>query len=85
MIDTSEKLTSMIKLKYRFIKEAASQFGFPGAKNYQRFRNTILGASKDYQVILALVENIPKIDTAAIWGIDKKYIKNTSYKKEVDL
>lgn len=77
MIDTSEKLTSLIKLKYRFIKEAAAQLGFAGAKNYQRFRNTILGASKDYQVIHALLEKIPKIDTAAIWGIDKKYIKKS--------
>ena len=74
MIDTQEKLVTIIRTKHRFLSEAATQSGFAGSKNYQRFRNTILGASRDYQVILALVKDYPKIDTKAIWGIDKKFI-----------
>ena len=76
MIDTSEKLKSVIRLQYRFIKNAAEQCGFKGNKEYQRFRNTILGASCDYQVISVLLKNFPNLDTYAIWGVDKKVIEN---------
>ncbi|MES0490895.1 MAG: hypothetical protein ABUK01_12940 [Leptospirales bacterium] len=82
MIDTAEKLQSVIRLKYRFLKSAAVSFGFAGNKNYQRFRNTMLGASKDYQVISALLKKFPDIDTTAIWSIDKKILQNAkSYSK----
>lgn len=76
MIDTSDKLESTIRIKYRFIKKAAESFGFKGSQNYQRFRNTILGSSKDYQVILVLLKHFPKLDTNALWGLDKKALIN---------
>ncbi len=75
MINNTEYLKSAIQLKYRFIKEAANAMGFKGSKEYQRFRNTILGASKDMQVIQALIKSIPKIDTNAIWGINRQLLK----------
>ncbi|MES0490759.1 MAG: hypothetical protein ABUK01_12245 [Leptospirales bacterium] len=76
MLDTPEKLKSAIKLEYRFLKNAAANMGFTSNKDYQRFRNTILGASRDYQVILALVKKYPKIDTVTIWSIDKSLLKD---------
>ncbi|MES0491616.1 MAG: hypothetical protein ABUK01_16590 [Leptospirales bacterium] len=76
MINTPEKLISIIRLQYRFIKNAANTMGFLGAKDYQRFRNTLLGASRDYQVIMALLQKYPKIDTVSIWSLDKSALQN---------
>jgi len=82
MIDTTEKLLSFIRLQYRFIKNAAVQFGFKDNRGYQRFRNTILGASRDYQVIHSLMKKYPKIDTKAIWKIDKTMLSNIETHKK---
>lgn len=76
MIDNTEKLMSAIRIKDRFMSESAEKSGFTGSKDYQRFRNTVMGVSRDYQVIIALLKRFPKIDTKAIWGIDKKLLKD---------
>lgn len=78
MIDTKEKLFTAIRVKYRFVSHAAKEFGFESSRDYQRFRNTLIGASKDYQVILSLLTNFPKIDTEKLWGVDKNSLKMLS-------
>jgi len=81
MIDSPEKLQSVIRMQFRFIKNAAASLGFEGNKNYQRFRNTILGISRDYQVIYALLKKFPDIDTDAIWKIEKTMLRNSKLYK----
>ena len=76
MIDSPEKLVSTIRLQFRFLKSASADLGFKSNRDYQRFRNTILGASRDYQVIAALVKKYPKLDTKSIWGLDRDLLKN---------
>ena len=82
MIDTAKKLNLLVRLKYRFIKNAANEFGFEDNRDYQRFRNTILGASRDYQVILVLMDKYPNIDTKAIWGIEKTMLNSLERPKK---
>ncbi len=82
MIDTSEKLVATIRLRHRFIKEAAISLGFENSRDYQRFRNTLLGASRDYQVIVSLLREIPGIDTKKIWGIERELFESGAKKSE---
>lgn len=80
MIDTTEKLVAMVRLRHRFIKEAAIHLGFKNSRDYQRFRNTLLGASRDYQVIVSLLKEIPDIDTKKLWGIERDLILSAAQK-----
>lgn len=75
MINSTESLKATICIQYRFIKSAADALGFKGPKEYQRFRNTVLGSSKDLQVIQAIIKKFPNVDTQAIWGVDKNLLK----------
>lgn len=72
MINTKEDLLFKVKLEYRFVKTAANELGFTSSKDYQRFRNTLLGSSRDLQVIYKLTKRFKKIDTYEIWGIRLK-------------
>ena len=78
MVDTVEKLNSVIKLRYRFLKSASEHFGYENNRDYQRFRNTVLGASKDYQVIAKLLEEFEELDTKKIWGVDASSLQSYS-------
>jgi len=42
---------------------------FTSSRDYHRFRNTVLGASRDLQVISSLVENYPMLDSGKVWGV----------------
>ncbi|MES0490905.1 MAG: hypothetical protein ABUK01_12990 [Leptospirales bacterium] len=70
MIDTKEKLQNEVRLRYRFLKKAAYEMGLKSNKDYQRFRNTVLGASRDLQVIKKLTKSFKNIDTYKIWGVN---------------
>jgi len=43
--------------------------GYTSNRDYQRFRNTVLGASRDLQVISKLVEDYPMLDSGKVWGV----------------
>jgi len=68
-ITTNSQLHLELMLKYRFIKTAASDMGFISNRDYQRFRNTVLGGSRDLQVICRLVQAYPMIDAYKVWGV----------------
>ncbi|MES0492079.1 MAG: hypothetical protein ABUK01_18975 [Leptospirales bacterium] len=70
MIDTKEKLQNEVRLRYRFLKSAAHEMDLKSNKDYQRFRNTVLGASRDLQVIKKLTKSFRNIDTYKIWGVN---------------
>ena len=70
MINTKEKLLTGIRIKYRFIKTASTELGFESKRDYQRFRNTVIGASANISVIIKLKETFPELDTEKIWSIN---------------
>jgi len=68
-IETLAQLQLEILLRYRFVSAAAKGMGFTSNRDYQRFRNTLLGSSRDLQVIKKLTETYSNINTYKIWGI----------------
>jgi len=68
-IETNAQLRLEILLKYRFVKRAANDMDFTSNRDYQRFRNTLLGSSRDLQVIKKLTETYSNINTYKIWGV----------------
>ena len=78
MVDSVEKLNSIIRLRFRFLKAASEHFGYKTNRDYQRFRNTVLGASKDYQVIAKLLGEFKDLDTKKIWGVEASSLQSYS-------